>query len=421
MNAFASSVAKVLQGTLAAQGIAFLALPLLSRLFAPEAFGHFQLFQSIVSVFVIVGAFRYEVALLRPTTDRDYAAVFCLCLAITACITAVVTIVYPFVTWVWPRLNAGPAGMSLLVPLGVLLGATLQTLTYVPLRQQQFGVGALAKVAQSLGYVVAGVGLGLFMPFAAGLIVADLAGRAASIAAYVVKRRRFGLPDLRLVTRSDMARMARQYREFPVVAVPGALIATSGAVLTSLLMYSVFDAAVSGQYGLVERSVLLPVGMLAGAVAQVFTATLSASLRSGGADSHLLFRRIVRLTFQIAIVPVLGFAFAAPWLFVVLFGPTWLLAGELAQIMAPLLLAVFVMTPVNMTVMLLGYQRTQVAWETSRLLLLSLAWLVVMQWHLGPKAAIALHVGCSVLVCLAYLLLADTLTRRRGTQGLAHA
>src|SRR5438132_12681156 len=82
-------VALVLRGTVIAQVIGFLALPLLSRLLAPEAFGNLQLFTSILTLMLVFSTLRYEIAILRARDGRRLAAVVRLCLLLILASTLV--------------------------------------------------------------------------------------------------------------------------------------------------------------------------------------------------------------------------------------------------------------------------------------------------------------------------------------------
>ena len=152
---------------------------------------------------------------------------------------------------------------------------------------------------------------------------------------------------------------------------------------------------------------MLPVGMVAVAVSQVFSADLAEQLRGGSGAANQSFRRVVASMARIGLVPAFVVGLAAPWLFPRLFGAQWAAAGEYAQLLAPLLFASFVTAPVNMAIMLAGRQRMQMAWEVCRLLTIAAAWGAVSLWNLGPHTAIALHVASGVCMCLLYLTMAD--------------
>jgi O-antigen/teichoic acid export membrane protein len=406
----------VLRGTVAAQALGILALPLLTRLFTPEAFGQLQLYLSVVGILLVVTAMRYEIALLRAEGDAEFTATLQLCGLINFSVALLVAAGCALVA-AQPGL-VGPSVRELLwfLPAGVLLGGLVQTIGYLPLRHKAYAAGASAKVMQAVGNVVGAVGIGVTAPFTGGLVTSDLLGRVASICSLARHRSLFTRETWQRPQLQALRAAALRFREFPLVAVPGGLINAAGGTMTALLMYGAFDAAVSGQYGLVERSLMLPVGMVAVAVSQVFIADLSASLRDGGGNALRLYRGVVRRMFMLGLLPAALVGLFAPAVFAIAFGPTWALAGEMARIMAPLVLVALVTSSVNMAVMILGWQKVQLGWELARLVAVSAAWLSIVRLDLPPTVAIGAHVAVSVLMNLAYLWLADHMLRRHASQ-----
>lgn len=403
----------VLRGTVAAQVIGFVALPLLSRLYTPEAFGMFQLFQSSLAPLLVVAAMRFEIALLRATDGPELAASLQLCLLINLLIALAVTLACGAVSWLVPEsLTVTTKGVLWFMPVGVLVGGGLQTIGYLALRKQAFAAGAAAKMAQAGGYVGSAVGIGTLAAASGGLVIADILGRLASIVTFALNRTIFDRSLFAASTRAELLRVARKFRELPLVSAPGQLINSAGGVMTSVLMYGAFDAAVSGHYGLVERSLMLPVGMVAVAVSQVFTADFSTSLRDGGSKALTLYRGLVRRMFFLGLIPACLVALLAPTLFEVVFGTKWAESGVFAQIMAPLMLVALVTGSVNMAITILGWQKVQLGWEVSRLALVSIAWLCVVKFDLSPGTAVAMHVASSIAMSLVYLWLADHMIRR---------
>ena len=407
MISFIGSVGRVLQGTAVAQVIGILVLPLLSRLYPPAAFGHLQFFSTTLSLALVAVTLRYEVAILQAPTQNDAQALVRLCLWInvaTAMLSAIVCFVLLAFFGPW---GVGTRTVLWLLTPGIALAGLLQTLGYLPLRLKDFRAGAGAKVLQAVAYATLALCAGLVLPSAVGLTVADLGARGVAAALIWWWCARHGVSLSGLVAPGALKAAAWAHREMPRYAVPGGIINTAGGVLTPIMMYAAFDASTLGQYSLVERSLMLPVGMVAVAVSQVFSADLSEHLRSGSGAANQSFRRVVVSMAQIGLVPAVVVGFASPWLFPRLFGAQWAAAGEYAQLLAPLLFASFVTAPVNMAIMLAGRQKIQMAWEVCRLLTIAAAWGAVSVWHLGPHIAIALHVASGVCMCLLYLAMAD--------------
>jgi O-antigen/teichoic acid export membrane protein len=404
----------VLKGTVVAQALGFMALPFLSRVFAPEAFGMFQLYQSILSLLLVFAAMRFEVALLSANDGVELVATAQLC-GIINVIIALITLIICGVVWIYPgSLTVATQQVLWFMPIAVLLGGALQTLGYLALRHREFGHGASAKMAQASGYLGTSIGFGAIAPISYGLIIADLVGRLVSIVSLILRRSIIDSACFRRPKKSELFSAARKFIKFPLVSVPGGLINAGGAAITSVLMYGFFDASVSGQYGLVERSLMLPVGMIAVAVSQVFTADLSAIVRDGGTNASALLRTVMGRMFMLGIVPASIVALFGPFLFTLIFGEKWKLAGEFARILAPLALASLVSGSVNMAIMILGWQKVQFGWEVARLLVVSLAWICIVNFNLKSTEAVALHCIASVSMSVLYLWLADFMLRRHG-------
>ena len=403
---FIGPIVKVLQGVVSAQAIAFLALPILTRQFSPEAFGHFQIFQSVGAFILVFSSMRYEVALLRAESDEEFAAVARLCLYLCVGASAATGLICLLIAWFLP---IPPEVRELLwtFPVVALVGGGLQALGYVVQRQGAFGVGAVAKIAQSSAYVGTGTLIGAVAPINLGLVVADLVGRAASIFVFARGRASMGIVFNRRPLHVPIKEVARRYKEYPRIAVPGGVVNTLGGLVTSAMLYGLFSTSISGQYGLVERAILLPLGMVAGAIGQVYTANLSHAIRTASPSIRTEYRRLlVRLT-AIGIGPTVVAALVIPQVFDQIFGAEWKTAGELAQVMCPLFLVSFVSAPVHMVLTLLGYQFTQIAWDLGRLVLLTSAWTLVAHLQTDPKTALTIHTCAAVIAMLAYLALSD--------------
>ena len=62
-------------GTALAQGITAIAMPALTRLYAPEAFTDWAIFVSIAAIFSGVATMRFELAMVLPKDRKTAAAI----------------------------------------------------------------------------------------------------------------------------------------------------------------------------------------------------------------------------------------------------------------------------------------------------------------------------------------------------------
>lgn len=407
-------IAVVMRGMVLAQAVGFAALPFLTRLFPPESFGHYQLFVSIMTLLLVFATLRYEIALLRSNEPAETRAL--LQLSIMCCVGVAVlvgAIGYALLGIGWPKaLSNAPFPMWLLT-VGFAFGGFAQFLTIMATREEQYARNSNSKVLQSLGYAVVGLSLGAAGFFVdTGLVVADTVGRLLA-ATYLWIWLRRTVPNLFDMDIAKLWEVARKYREYPLISVPGTVVNVLGGIATPVMMYATFSAAVSGQYALFERGVNLPISLIVIATAQVFTAQFSSLLRSDPAQAMLHFQRTLTYMSGLALVILAGALLLAPLVVSILFGPEWQQAGRFAQAMAPALASAILSGPINMVLTVMGHQKTQTVWEIARLGLVCALWLTVPIIGLAPMQAIITY-GLILCACnLAFVATAYVMIKRR--------
>ncbi|HEY3731944.1 MAG TPA: lipopolysaccharide biosynthesis protein [Steroidobacteraceae bacterium] len=412
-----NNVLIVLRGSVAAQAVSFATLPILARLYSPAEFGRYQIFLAALIFLIPIASLRYELAILNAETDDRAFALGRLCLGLNALVAAVTLALCAAVHLLWPS-GAAKLGSALWVlPVALLAGGAFQTFTYLLLRGHAFRVGAIAKGCQAASNSVAALALSGLKISGLGLVLGELTGRGIA-ALYVVGKMIGQDTRYRLWRRQkySMRDMLTRYRDYPLISLPGSVLNAVGGTLAPLLIFAAFGASVSGQYGLVDRCISLPIAVVVQAVSQVYMASFSTAMRDGAADPLDLFRRVVFAHLKLGIVPIAVLLLFGPQLFTVVFGARWALAGNFSQIVAPLMLVAFVVNPVDMTLMLLNRQKMNSLWYLLRLVLTLAAWAAIFAYHFAPLPALELHVTVSIVAYLTLLVMSyRILSRARPT------
>lgn len=392
-----------MRGTVAAQLIGVAVLPLFARVFDPVAFGHLQLYQSILTMLIVVPSLRYDVAVLRAE-EIELPALIRLCVVLNLAVGAVVTAIMGTASALFPSSFLGALPFpGWILALAMVVSGLAQLLLYVAIRQGEFAANANARVAQAIGYAGSGGVIGLLRAGTNGLIVADIVGRIVQSGWMFAWYRRNG-PHARAQP-GEIYAVARRYREYPMVSLPGNLINSAGGVLTPIMIYATFSVAVAGQYGLVERALTLPVALIVGAVAQVFSAQVATAFRAADGSARAQFTQLLRWLGLMAIGPTIILIVFADPLFALAFGPGWEQAADFARIMAPAYFFLLLGGAVNMTLTIVGRQKTQMAWEVARLAAMIGVWAGVAAFDLPVRSAIILHAITLVATSIAFLML----------------
>ena len=413
LEPFMRNVLLVLRGVFAAQIVMLVALPFLTRIYPPEAFGHFQAFQSVLAIALCVAALRYELAIMTTRTVQGVRILLTLCLMLHFAMATVAAVAVLFILLAEPAWAIGSRSLLIAAPFVFLFAGIMQTLSLVVTRDDAFTVISASKVVQVTVYAVVAIALGAgHLAFAASLAVADgLSRLAAAYPLYYWSSRRYLIrPRRRVVAAIWLS--ARRHRGYPLLSMPAAFVNTVGGMITPMLVLVWFGAAATGQFALVERIAGMAVGAVGAAVSQVFTGAFSTTLRSSPADARALFRRVTGVHFLLGVGPAIALAAAGPWLFATVFGEQWRTAGLFARYMSPYLLIMFVAAPVNMALTLLQHQKVQFMWDTGRLAGVLGVWTIAGWSGLDIETAIGLHALIGSVGYAIYLWTADRLMRQ---------
>lgn len=407
------NVLMLISASVGAQLISVAFLPVLSRLYDEEAFGVFQIYITSLNLCLMVVALRYEVALLTAGSEHRFRTLLRLIVRISVVMSVLVgiagAIAFPWIESTYPEFTT----IVFVLPVAMLAAGLLQTLTFVVIHDRRYGLSASVKFAQASGYVGAGLLFALGPLAMVGLPLADMAGRL--IAAGTVLSRIKGLLGRLFgpLSRTQARLTAWRFRDYPIYTMPGTFLSSAIGVLVSITFLGMFDLGVAGQYALVDRFILLPVGLIAGAATQVFTGDFAEQVRNGSQDVNRKFRSTVLVLMAVAVVPAVALYFSAPVLVPFVFGEQWQLAGQLCQIAVAIAVVRFVAGPMMMVLIICNRQGLLLAWHVLRFVLTcGIFGVLILSGTEDPLEVMWYYVVSVVISYAVYLVLADRVTAR---------
>ena len=364
---FLKPVLTLVGGTAAAQALVFFARPVLTRLYTPEAFGVLTVFVTLVGLLRTVATGRYEDAVLLPERDEDAAALLALASGLAACTAAGLALLLPWRGGVAALMGEPAAAAALLLlPPTVLLGVTGLALEVWHTRFGHFRLLSTARLAQSGAAVAVQLGGGVLAAF--GIWAADgLALVAGAALGFGVLFGVLGTATARQMRRlgpfgwADVRRLAARYGRFPRFTAPAALLNTLGSRAPVLLLAALFGSGPVGQFGVAFGALALPLGVLTGAVGQVYGRDGAEAVRTGRLGPLAL--RVTRGLLAVVVYPALAVAVTGPVLFAVVFGEAWAEAGRYAQAVAAWAALAAVAVPLTRTFDLAERQRADLAFS----------------------------------------------------------
>jgi O-antigen/teichoic acid export membrane protein len=404
-NAFARGVTVLVGGTVGAQIISVLAVPLTTRLYAPEDFGLVAVYGSLLALILVVSSLRYELAIPLPEDAVEAASVTSLSLSLVL----LMTVLSGALVVLFRESIATVLGLSVLagylwfLPIGVLLAGTYSALSYWSVRTKQFSVVARTRVRQSLASIA--IQLVGFKLGGISLLLGHLAGQSAGTTS--IARSSLAMPAFRQVRWEGIWRAAVRYRRFPLFSTWEGLSNSLSHQLPLLVFAVKFGAGPTGLYSIAHRVLSLPLSLVGTSIGQVFFADAAEAHRKGslGALVDGLYATLAHVGLPPAVVLVL----LGPELFAYGFGENWRPAGELARWMAPWLYLQFISSPLSTVVFVTERQKQGLYFQ---LVLLStrVGAIVLGAWAADFSLSVRLYAGASAGCYLGLLFMVLHLT-----------
>lgn len=366
---FVRAIAVLVGGTAAAHAVTALAMPILSRLYAPADFGALAVLTAIVSTIGVVACLRYDVAVALPGSDEDSLTLLTISLAsaaaagLLAC--AVVAVFFDrLVLWLGePALEQG----KWLIPVGIFCFGSWNALQSWHIRKQNFGSIAKARLGQalatsSLQMATAAAGIGTI-----GLLAGPAAGLLGSIAALVFFARGTCKNWAQASTCSSMKRVSNEYRKYPTYSTWEAFANQASIQLPIVLIAGATNSAEAGHLALAMYALQAPLSLLGTAIGQVFLSKAPQEYREGNLNK--LTTEVTQNLVKIGAGPIIAIGILSPIFFPLIFGSDWERAGWLVAWMTPWFLLQFIASPISMVLHVVGAQSTAMNLQVAALLL----------------------------------------------------
>lgn len=346
-NGFLRKLSTLASGTIIGQALIVLSSPLLTRLYAPEEFGHFAVFGGLAAIGGVIVALRYEYAIAVVQDDEDAAAM----VLVTAAVSGLMTLIFVCLVWFFGSSFLELVEMSTLQPwLWLLPPATFlwglgSAFTYWSVRRQAYKIASLNRILQFGSQAGGQLGLGFLGAGAPGLILGYVLGYVIRLGHFLATLPTEAVSQLRRQRARNLWRMARQNWRYLAFAFPAAALQSICQHAPAILLAALYGPALAGFFALSQRIMAMPVRILSEAASKVFLGELR-SIEKGALGRHVL--RTCLLFTCLGVLGVLPVLLFGPALFALVFGEPWREAGVIVQLLVPLYLSKFVEQPISM-------------------------------------------------------------------------
>lgn len=377
------------------QLLAFMAAPLLTRLYSPESLGHFAFLSALVNILLPLVVLRLNMALPLPQQEAVARDLLVLCMAVTAVsvptLALLGTLAQPMLA-AW--MDVSVADIWLLTAALMITGLHEMALSWL-VRHRAFTQVAGVRFVTLLGVAACQTAFGLLHPHASSLLLGYVAGYALGFLRGLWSFRHVLLPGIRSITLDRLRHLAVEYYRFPLISTPSSIVSAVSSQIPSLVLPSLYGLATTGQWSLAQRVLWQPAALVGQAVNHVFWGNAA---RLQTEDPKRLWQLFLFLNAGLfaLMTPGLALVWIGGELFSLIFGANWEQAGTFAGI---ILLSHIVGLGAHGTESLHIYRLNHwmAGWEAARLALVVGA--LAVAWRLELSA-----LGCVIGLTLAQVV-----------------
>lgn len=375
-------------GTVAAQLILLLLLPLTTRIYPPEKVGIVATLIAFVNVVGTASTLRFSTAILLPRSASGATNVMMaafVSLALMTCVLAAFLYLGAISTKVQHY-----GDYSAYIVVAFVFGGINEIGSSLALRRKKYSLLATTKVLRHGGGEAGKVFLGIFSPSIVSLLAGHLVALTASTCALfsqagVLKKR---VTRLRV---PGVVRAARKYRQFPIYHLPAELFRAASFNAPIFMFAVLYGPKMTGLLGMAMMMVSASSALVAQSVRQVFLSQIARE----ASDTRLIHDQLKQYSKWLFLagagITILVWFLAKPAIDIVL-GDAWNGSAKFAKILSiqlvPQFLAVAIAGPI-FTV--LRRDVLILATEVRRMLLVFLVLGACYLWQFQPEQALYLY------------------------------
>lgn len=353
---FFKAVSILAGGTLLAQIINVVTLPILTRLYTPADFAIFAVYNSLLMTFSVISCLRFEIAIPLATDDKEATDLIYLALISNFFISfTTLVLLCLFEHQVLQMLNIkGSKFVIWLLPLGLLFLGIYNVLQYAATRNKSFKIISKTKITQAVGGIGVQIILGLFKLNSLGLVIGQVikySSGSISLLRSVQKNLKYLLNNFNV---NDTRQTLIKNQNYPKFSSLEALANAAGIQLPIIVISSKMGEE-AGYLMLAMQVMAIPLMLLGNAISQVYMAHATEKLREGQLKSYT-YECILKIL-KVGIVPLVLICSVSPFLFPIVFGEKWHQAGIMVLWMLPWYAMQLLVSPISISLYVVNQQK----------------------------------------------------------------
>lgn len=307
--------------------------PIITRLYTPDQYGGFALFNTIVANVVLISSLRYSEAIVisdGPERRNNVVSLAFVLVLITTTLSAAAVVFFEdaiqrFIGVVWP------VSFIYIIPVAIFFGGTLEILVTINAWRRKFFNNGLAGFLTNLGSRSFTIFYGMVIQAKViGLVSGDLVGKAIGITSVLASFK--GLVGSLITffkgsTLNGMRSAAKLYSQFPLYTLPTNLLILFSGHLPIYFFQLQFTTGAVGSYALSSSLLEMINRLIPYSLAGVF---FPKAMDLKNVSNEHLMEKVYKLYWAVFFLSIGIFTFLclfSKYIFPWVFGSSWATAG----------------------------------------------------------------------------------------------
>lgn len=311
-------------------------------------------------VLAAIGNWQYSQAIVVERCENKAATLHYLCLWTTGITTLIALMIASILISLSDRLGLGNAGWWFLaLPFSTFVGGYCNSMSALSNRQggyKRIGLILVIPIAVSVGFSIA---LGMANFGTTGPFIAYFASQVIQLVLYFSfvprLKQRAGTSTIKRVLA-----MMRRHRKFAIYTTPTTFISNFTMNAPVYALSAIGATSTIGLFSRANQLLSMPVNLIGSSIATVFQRRAAIQYNELGTCRPIYFQTMWALV-AIGAIPTLVLGLFAPTLFGWFLGPKWVEAGEIARILAPMLLLRVICSPLSTVFYIANRQKEDLA------------------------------------------------------------
>ena len=273
--------ATLLSASIIVQIIGLLVYPILTRLYAPEDFGLFNLFLSIAGVLSIFATAEFQYSIVLPKQEKTAVACFHLGIICSILVSFILFGILPFASTLTKWFNVPELSEWFwAIPIFVFLSALWTLLSYWFTRHKQFGNVSRYQITQCVCNAGAKCGFGFAGFLNGGLILSAIISPFIALGISISTTYKQSIKSLLHFNTKECRTALSSYSNFPKYSLPRAFINYFSGNLPIMLLTPFFGLTEIGFWGMALTLAFTPIMLISNSLYHVLYQKIASEVQS---------------------------------------------------------------------------------------------------------------------------------------------